>query len=141
ARVLGDLGRLDGAFADAATPLDAAAAHIEEALLAVRKLLEGIDAEPGRLEAIDERLDVITRLKRKYGDSEAAMLEFHDAIVRELERLQHHDEIVAAAERRASEILARLKAVALAVSTTRREAAARLQPRIQRELRELGMER
>src|SRR5256885_1709822 len=31
ARVLGDLGRLDGAFADAATPLDAAAAQIEEA--------------------------------------------------------------------------------------------------------------
>src|SRR5215470_14746091 len=110
ARVLGDLGRLDGAFADAAAPLDAAAAHIEEALLAVRKLREGIDAEPGRLEAIDERLDAITRLKRKYGDSEAAMLEFHEAATRELERLQHHDEIVATEERRASEILAQVKA-------------------------------
>src|SRR3989449_485780 len=61
ARVLGDLGRLDGAFADAATPLDAAAAQIEEALLAVRKLREGIDAEPGRLEAIDERLEALER--------------------------------------------------------------------------------
>src|SRR5262245_5146083 len=141
ARVLGDLGRLDGAFADAATPLDAAAAHLEEALLAVRKLREGIDAEPGRLEAIDERLDAITRLKRKYGDSEAAMLEFHKATIGELERLQHHDEVVATEERRAAEMLAQLQAAALAVSTTRHDAATRLQPRMQRELRELGVER
>src|SRR5213594_2253168 len=141
ARVLGDLSRLDGAFADAATPLDAAAAHIEEALLAVRKLREGIDAEPDRLEAVDERLDAITRLKRKYGESEAAMLAFRDAAAGELERLQRHEEIVEAEERRTEELSARLRAAAVAVSSTRREAAGRLGPRIQRELRELGMER
>ena len=141
ARVLGDLGRLDGAFADAATPLDAAAAQIEEALLAVRKLREGIDAEPGRLEAIDERLDAIARLKRKYGDTEAAMLEFRDAAAAELDRGQRHDEIVAAKERRAAELLTQLRAAASAVSETRREAAGRLGPRVQRELRELGVER
>src|SRR5213083_899242 len=141
ARVLGDLGRLDGAFADAATPLDAAAAQIEEALLAVRKLREGIDAEPGRLEAIDERLDAIARLKRKYGDTEAAMLELRDAAAAELDRGQRHDEIVAAKERRAAELLTQLRAAASAVSETRREAAGRLGPRVQRELRELGVER
>src|SRR5256884_8246095 len=118
ARVLGDLGRLDGAFADAATPLDAAAAQIEEALLAVRKLREGIDAEPGRLEAIDERLDAIARLKRKYGDTEAAMLEFRDAAAAELDRGQRHDEIVAAKERRAAELLTQLRAAASAGTET-----------------------
>src|SRR5437899_2105550 len=122
-------------------PLDAAAAQIEEALLAVRKLREGIDAEPGRLEAIDERLDAIARLKRKYGDTEAAMLEFRDAAAAELDRGQRHDEIVAAKERRAAELLTQLRAAASAVSETRREAAGRLGPRAQRELRELGVER
>src|SRR5262249_60825364 len=118
ARVLADLGRLDGAFADAASPLDAAAANIEEGLLAVRKLREGIDAEPGRLEAIDERLDAITRLKRKYGDSEAAMLEFHKATIGDLERLPHHDEVVATEERGAAERLAQLPPAAPPHSTT-----------------------
>src|SRR5437016_3904521 len=121
--------------------LHAAAAQIEEALLAVRKLREGIDAEPGRLEAIDERLDAIARLKRKYGDTEAAMLEFRDAAAAELDRGQRHDEIVAAKERRAAELLTQLRAAASAVSETRREAAGRLGPRVQRELRELGVER
>src|SRR5437016_4384782 len=96
-----------------------AAATIEEALLAGRQLREGIDAEPGRLEAIDERLDAIARLKRKYGDTEAAMLEFRDAAAAELDRGQRHDEIVAAKERRAAELLTQLRAAASAVSETR----------------------
>lgn len=141
ARILGDLGRLDPAFGEAATPLTAAAVHIEEALLAVRKLRDGVEAEPGRLESIDERLDVITRLKRKYGDSEAAMLAFCDSAVAEAERLERHEEVVAAEQRRVGELFAELKAAAAALSETRREAAGRLGPRIQRELRELGMER
>jgi DNA repair protein RecN (Recombination protein N) len=140
ARILGDLGRLDPAFAEAATPLEAATAHVEEALLALRKLRDGIEAEPGRLEAIDERLDAITRLERKYGDTEAAMLAFAAAATAELERLERHEEIVAAEELRVKELLVELMAAAAAVSTARREAAGRLGPRIQRELRELGME-
>ncbi len=140
-RVLGELGRLDPAFAAAAAPLETAAAQIEEAVLAVRKLRDGIEAEPGRLEAIDERLDAITRLKRKYGDTEAALLAFRDAAAGRLERLERHEEIVAAEERRGQELLAELLATAAAASNMRREAAGRLGPRIQRELRELGMER
>ena len=42
---------------------------------------------PGRLEAVDERLDAITRLKRKYGDSEEAMLALREQVAGELERL------------------------------------------------------
>ncbi|PYO02191.1 MAG: DNA repair protein RecN [Candidatus Rokuibacteriota bacterium] len=140
-RVLGELGRLDPAFAAAAEPLEAASAHIEEAVLAVRKLRDAIEAEPGRLEAIDERLDAIARLKRKYGDSEAALLAFRDAAAGKLERLERHGEIVAAEERRTEALSAELLAAAEAASHQRREAAARLGPLIQRELRELGMER
>src|SRR5207244_4620732 len=55
--------------------------------------------------------------------------------------LQRPDEIVAAKERCAAELLTQLRAAASAVSETRREAAGRLGPRVQRELRELGVER
>ena len=140
-RVIADLGRFDPDVGQAAGPLEAAAAHVEDALLAVRRLRDRMDAEPGRLEAIDERLDVITRLKRKYGDSEAAMLSLRDAAAAELEHLERHDEVVAAEQRRVDELFAELSAVAAALSAARREAAARLAPRIERELRDLGMDR
>src|SRR5206468_270649 len=73
ARLLRDLARLDPAFGAPADSVDGAGALVEDALAAVRSLRESVVMAPGRLEAIDERLDAITRLKRKYGDTEAAM--------------------------------------------------------------------
>ena len=52
------------AFAAPAEALTAAGAQIEEALLAIRELRAQVVFEPGRLEAIDDRLDALTRLKR-----------------------------------------------------------------------------
>jgi DNA repair protein RecN (Recombination protein N) len=141
ARLLRDLGRVDAAFAAPAELLDAASAQVEEVLLAIRALGRTVDAEPGRLEAIDDRLDALTRLKRKYGDSEAAMLAHRDEAARELERLERHDELLAAAERRGAELRAALLAGAGALSEARAAAAARLGGLVQREIRALGMER
>lgn len=140
-RILRDLGRLDGAFAAPADALDAAQAGVEDALLAVRRLRHGVDAEPGRLEAIDDRLDALTRLKRKYGDSEEAMLVFRATAAEELERLTRHEEILAAEERRLAELRAELVAAADALAERRRAAATRLGTEAEREMRGLGMDR
>src|SRR6059036_2921427 len=134
ARVLGDLARLDPAFA-------APQAQLEEVRAAVRGLRDSVTLEPGRLEGIDERLDALTRLKRKYGDTEEAMLKFRDEVAAELDRLARHEEILAAEERRLGELHAELAKAATALSERRRVAAERLAPAVERELRALGMER
>src|SRR5947209_1603012 len=71
ARLLRELSRLDPAFTAPADAVDGAGALIEDALTAIRSLRENVTMAPGRLESVDERLDVLTRLKRKYGDTEA----------------------------------------------------------------------
>src|SRR5262245_4766587 len=71
-RILTDLSRLDPAFTPPGESIDNARIHLDEALGAIRRLRDGSTDEPGRLDAIHERLDVLARLKRKYGDSEAA---------------------------------------------------------------------
>jgi DNA repair protein RecN (Recombination protein N) len=141
ARLLRDLGRLDPAFAAPAELLDGASAQVEEALLSIRSLRGTVEAEPGRLEAIDDRLDVLTRLKRKYGDTEAAMLTHRQETARALERLEHHEDVLAAGERRAGEVRAALLTRAGALSETRAAAAGRLGGLVQREVRALGMDR
>jgi DNA repair protein RecN (Recombination protein N) len=141
ARLLRDLGRLDPAFAGPAELLDGASAQVEEALLAVRALGRSIDAEPGRLEAIDDRLDALTRLKRKYGDTEAAMVAYRDQAAQELEGLERHTETLATGERQVSELRSALLDRARALSKRRLEAAARLGTLVQREIRALGMDR
>src|SRR5881628_4206500 len=141
ARVLGELGRVDPAFAAPVETLDAARVHVEETLGAVRALRDTIVFEPGRLEAIDDRLDALTRLKRKYGDSEEAMLRFRAEAAADLDRLQRHEELLGEDERRLAELEAEVASAARALGGARREAAATLAPAVQRELRQLGMER
>src|SRR5947199_1576258 len=140
-RILGDLARLDPAVAAPVEPLDAAQAQLEEVLAAVRVLRESVLAEPGRLEAIDERLDVLTRLKRKYGDTEEAMLKFRDEVAAEFDRFARHEEILAAEERRLGELQAELGQAAAGLSERRRAARESVGPAVERELRALGMER
>jgi DNA repair protein RecN (Recombination protein N) len=140
-RVLTDLGRLDPAFAAPRETLLAARVNIEETLMAVRALREMIVFEPGRLEGIDDRLDALTRLKRKYGDTEEAMLRFRAEAARELERLERHEELLATDERRLGELEVELARAASALGSARRQAAAKLTPAVQRELRQLAMDR
>jgi DNA repair protein RecN (Recombination protein N) len=141
ARLLQELGRLDPAFAAPAEALEVAAVHTEEALGELRPLRDTASVEPGRLEAIDERLDVLARLKRKYGDTEGAMLALRESAATELDRLARHDEMVAEQERVRARRHAELVEAADALSDRRRGVAGRLQGHVEREVRALGMER
>jgi DNA repair protein RecN (Recombination protein N) len=140
-KIVQDLGRLDPDFAAPAEALEAARVQVDEALAAIRRLRDGVNAEPGRLDAIHERLEALTRLERKYGDSEAAMLAFRAEAARELERLERHEEVMAAQERVLGELAGELGAAAAALSERRGAAAAKLGAQVQKALRGLGMER
>jgi DNA repair protein RecN (Recombination protein N) len=140
-RVLADLGRLDPAFGAAGEGLEAARIHVDEVLATLRGLRDGLVDDPGRLEAIDDRLDALGRLKRKYGDSEAAMLRHREEAAAELERLARHDEVLSAQERMVAELGAELTAAAETLSERRAAAATRLAARAEKQLRALGMER
>jgi DNA repair protein RecN (Recombination protein N) len=140
-RVLADLGRLDPALAAPVEPLEAAQAQIEEALALVRSLRDGLVFEPGRLEAIDDRLHALLRLQRKYGETIDAMLRFRDEAAAELERLGRHEELMVEQERAVGQLHAELATAADALADRRQAAAARLAGQVERELRALGMER
>src|SRR2546428_13138360 len=50
--------------------------------------------DPDRLRLIDERLDAIGAIKRKYGETAAAVSAYRDEIARALDRIERHDAIV-----------------------------------------------
>jgi DNA repair protein RecN (Recombination protein N) len=141
AQIVRDLGRLDAAFGAPAEDVETAATYVDEAMTAIRRLRASVVFEPGRLEELDARLDALTRLKRKYGDSVEAVLAYRSEIGEELDRLARHEEVRAAEERQLAALEAELSAAADALSAARVAAAARLAPRVERELRDVGMER
>jgi DNA repair protein RecN (Recombination protein N) len=140
-RIVGDLARLDPAFEAAGEALDGAMAQVDDVQHTLRGLRDRAAVLPGRLDAIEERLEILTRLKRKYGDSEAAMLHFAEDAAVALERLQRHEELLAAQERARADVWSELTAAATRLSERRMKAARALAAETQREIRTLGMDR
>lgn len=115
--------------------------QLEEAARSLRAYREGIEFEPERLIEIESRLDEITRLKRKYGKNVNEILEYAAEIEDELDLLQNKDNRQKKLEKRLSEISVDLALEAAELSKIRQQVALELQEAIEKELRELNMQR
>lgn len=91
--------------------------------------------------AVEERLDLLYRLKQKYGATVEDVLAYAEEARRELQTLQDADETREALRARYRELLAEARAKAAELSALRAEAAKRLEQRIVAELADLDMAR
>lgn len=139
--LLTDLGKIDPDLSAPVRELTEARVHLEEAVEATRSLSDRVTFDPARLEEIDGRLDVLAKLKRKYGESAEAVLSHREKVADKLRRMESHDEAVAALEERLATLASRAASGALALSVKREEAARRLERLVQKEIRGLGMEK
>lgn len=105
----------------------------------VRDLRGGFDFEPGELDEIESRLDVIYRLRKKYGDSVEDMLVYLEGCRGELDQIQYADDTIARLEKKYATALKQAKAKGETLSKARRKAAEGLSKRIQTELAQLDM--
>jgi DNA repair protein RecN (Recombination protein N) len=140
-RALDELARYDRALEAHREPLAGVRVELEDLARALRKYLDGLEADPRRLEEIEDRLALIERLKRKYGGTIAEVLAFAGRAGAELARLEHADERreeVRGELERAAEAYAK---AAQALSSERRKAATRLAREVHAELAQLGMEK
>ena len=100
---------------------------------------EGIEADPARLAAAEERLALLDRLSRKYGASESEMLEFRDAAERELAALAGADERIGKLEAERSGLVQQLADAAAALTRGRKRGAKRLEKQLSEALGELAL--
>lgn len=121
--------------------LQSAYYQLEDAAYQLRDYRENIEFNPVRLEQIEERLDQLTSLKRKYGSTVEEMLQYLQRIEAEADKIEHKDERIAALEKEAQERLAKLTRKAEALTNARRQLANELTARIEAELQHLHMER
>jgi DNA repair protein RecN (Recombination protein N) len=106
----------------------------------LRRYGAGLEGEPGRLEQVEERLELYDRLKRKHGGSVAAVLGHAERCRAERDRLEHAE---LATERMEAELAAALgerDRLAGELTAARREAAPRLASAVAGELEALAME-
>ena len=140
-RALDELARYDHALDTHREPAAAARAALDDLARALGDYIAGLEADPARLEEVEDRLALLDRLKRKYGGTLNEVLTFAERARQDLARFEHADE-------RRDQLRSLLASVneaygkaAAALSRERRAAAARLAVEVCKELAQLGMDK
>ena len=133
------VARLTDPLAALAEKLSALRCAADDAAECLRDMSRELDFSPGELDQIEGRLDIIYRLKKKYGSTVAEMLDYLERSRRELDQIQYADDTIVrlTAELEKERACARQKGAAL--TAARKKAALKLQKRVQEELRQLDM--
>ncbi len=139
ARQLNALTDIDPTLAETEALLTEATALVEEVGRSLRAYAEAVEADPARLAEVEERLDLIRSLQRKYGDTIEAVLAYGTAAAAELDGLTRRDERLAELAARAEDLAARLGQQATRLSRTRRRAARQLATAVAAELADLSL--
>ncbi len=105
----------------------------------LRDYVEGLEADPGRLAAVEERLDALDRLERKHGGSVEAVLAHAEHCRAEIARLESAEERGAEAEAALAEAEASRATLAGKLGKARARAAAPLEREAAQELERLAM--
>jgi DNA repair protein RecN (Recombination protein N) len=106
----------------------------------LRRYADSLEAEPGRLQEVEERLDAYDRLERKHGGSVAAVLEHAERCRTERDRLEQAEVATERAEAELEAALAKRASLAAELGDRRAEAAPRLAEAVREELASLAME-
>ena len=136
---LDEIARYDDGLANAQTMIEEAYISLQEASYEVRDYLDSIDADPARLDKIQTRMDVIDRLKKKYGGTIPAVLDRLASVRRELESIDNYDADMEQLDKEIAALCKRLKELAAHLTARRQEVGAELSKDIARELHGLGM--
>src|SRR5207253_2254374 len=119
-RRVAELASLDPQFKPYLDARDGIKSQLEDLASFLRKYADSVDASPARLQAVEERLAVLERLKRKHGPSLADAVARRDALRREQADLARGDDRVVDLEREVARARGVFLAAAEQVSRERR---------------------
>jgi len=130
---------VDSAMKSQLDILEDASYRIEDAAREIRSYGERLEHDPKRLEEVELRLDLIGKLKKKYGGSLSATLDYLKKAEDELNNIAHSSEKQADLEKLRVSIREEMGKLALKLSQARVKAARKLVAGVKSELKELNM--
>ncbi len=136
---VGELAAIDPQFAGYLDHREPVKAQLEDLALALRDYSASIDASPGRLEQVEERLALIERLKRKHGPTLLDVFAKRDRLVAEYAALTGGSSSAAAVEGELTHAATEFLSRARELSSARRTAATAFTRALERELADLAM--
>ncbi len=139
ARQLQDLARYEPRWKEQAVALESARIAAEDVAMALRDYAGGINASPGRLAEIEDRLALLDRLKRKYGKTLGEVIAYGEEVTGKLRDIENKDEILKDLRRQLEAAAAGYLESARELSRQRQAAARKLQKQVEQQINDLAM--
>ena len=136
---LSQLEKLDSSLSENFESVDALVHQVDELARVLRSCRDGIEYSPDRLQELEERLDLINGLKRKYGSTIGEILAFGERSSQELGKLYHSEERAEELKSREMDLRKQVGRLAGQLSEARQQAARRLADAIQEEAAGLAL--
>lgn len=136
---LEDMTTYDDSLANALKIVEEAYISLQEAAYEVRDYGESMEFSPEKLDKLQQRMDVIYRLRKKYGATIADVLAHQQKVQQELAAIENYDDDMAAMVKEIETLKGRLKIKAAELTRLRKRAALELSRSICEQLQALGM--
>jgi DNA repair protein RecN (Recombination protein N) len=137
-RLLRDLGRLDVRTSPHLETLERITGDMDSLISDLRDYAETIEVDAGELQQLEERINLLATLRRKYGPTLADVIAHGEESGKQLERLSGMTELRAAALKQLEEASAKMHKAAVRLGAKRRDGAKALSKRVVGELTDLG---
>ncbi|HYN42971.1 MAG TPA: DNA repair protein RecN [Thermoanaerobaculia bacterium] len=137
-RTLLALAEVDPDAAGRLATVDDLIERVADVAASTSRDLDRLEADPSRLATVVERLDVLAKLKRKYGASLEEVLAYREVVGRERDELADLEGALRKAEKAAGEAFAAYRTSALELSAARTAAAPRLGRAVEKQLSDLA---
>ena len=135
------LATLDETLSPAVRAMQSVSAELDDLARSLSKYQGRIDADPGRLEVVEDRIQVLKTLTRRYGGDLAGVLAARESMGEELARLANAEAQLEAVEQRVAQARSAHMALAERLGEGRRKVQAALAEAIRSELAELSMDK
>ena len=115
--------------------------ELEELSFGLDDYISSVDFDQQKLKKVEERLDLINRLKRKYGDSITEILEYKEELKEKLSELKNQEKIIEELNSKLEKLKEKYDEKAVKLSKIRKEQAEQFEKDMKAELKDLAMEK
>jgi DNA repair protein RecN (Recombination protein N) len=136
---LSQMDRIDKTLSKSTEDLAQTAYQIEDLVEELRNYLKTIQMDEGRLEVVEERLDLLQKLKRKYGGSLEAVISHLESITNELSDVENVSGKITETEMKLAELQQNLTDLSIQLSDKRKSTAKWFSEKVMAELESLHM--
>jgi DNA repair protein RecN (Recombination protein N) len=137
-RIIRDLEKFDPSIADKVSSLETASIELQDLEATLTDYAEELDIDPSEATSIEERVNLVESLKRKYGQSLDDILSRQETISNRLDNIDNRTEKIESLTLALAEYRKELEGIAKKLSASRKKSAPKLAQDIASQLKDLG---